>query len=435
MLAYHFPPVGGAGVQRAVKFARYLGEFGYDAVVLTGNGQAEGRWTPRDETLLEELPPGLDVLRLAAPEPPRSTGFRATRERWLGTRTRFARWWTSGLTAAARQLPPVDLILTTMSPFESAEVAAEIAARLHVPWVADLRDPWALDEMRVYPTALHRKLEESRMRSALASADAIVMNTREAAQRLAERFPEFHGRFVTSIPNGFDSADFSSHVTPRVDAAFRIVHAGYLHTDLGREDRFVRRLLGGSTQKASRKARSLLYLSEAIFRLRRREPELAGALEIHVAGVLSESDRSMLPADLLHAHGYLPHRGAIELMRSADLLFLPMHDLAPGRRATIVPGKTYEYLATGRPLLAALPDGDARDVVAQVPGAFLCRPTDIAGMERILEKLLRKRTTAEPPSGPSEGFLAQFERRHLAGRLADVFDRVLAEPQGPTVPS
>ena len=69
---------------------------------------------------------------------------------------------------------------------------------------------------------------------------------------------------------------------------------------------------------------------------------------------------------------FIPHAGTIELMRSADLLFLPMHDLPPGRRAGLVPQKTYEYLAARRPILAAVPDGDARDLleasgVAAVP--------------------------------------------------------------------
>ena len=61
-------------------------------------------------------------------------------------------------------------------------------------------------------------------------------------------------------------------------------------------------------------------------------------------------------------------------MRSADLLFLPMHDLPPGRRAGLVPYKTYEYLAAERPILAAVPDGDARDILSRVSHATLCRP-------------------------------------------------------------
>src|SRR5206468_12100930 len=113
-------------------------------------------------------------------------------------------------------------------------------------------------------------------------------------------------------------------------------------------------------------------------------PELRSTVEVHLAGPLSERDRLSLPEDLVRYHGYLPHAQAVALMRSADLLFLPLHDLPPGTRARIVPGKTYEYLASGRPILAAVPDGDALDLLARMPGCHICRPTDVAAMLNLI---------------------------------------------------
>lgn len=425
LLAYHFPPVGGAGVQRTVKFARYLRDFGYDATVVTGSGRNESRWTPTDETLLEEVSASV-VRRIAIPEPARPGGLRARRERWFRSRTQFARWWFAGSRGAARTASSVDLVLATMSPFESAEAAAAISRDLGVPWVADLRDPWALDEMQVYPTGLHRRMELAKMRRDLGSAAAIVMNTPEAARRLTDKFEEFRGERVTTIPNGFDPADFDRPIPPRTDTAFRIVHAGYLHADLAEEESHVRRLLRGSAQGVERRARSLAYLCEAVRRLRERKPALVDRLELHVAGVLSDADRRTLPNDLVRAHGYVPHVQAVDLMRSADLLFLPMHDLPPGRRATIVPGKTYEYLAARRPILAALPDGDARDLLSLTPAAMVCRPTDVNAMETTLDELLRGAAPHDRLFEPRTSLLTRFERPHLAGELAAVFDRALA---------
>src|SRR2546428_12326877 len=114
-----------------------------------------------------------------------------------------------------------------MSPFESADVAARVGDALGVPWVADLRDPWALDEMVVYPTGIHRRLARRRMRKALESASAVVMNTPEATRRLQEAFSLGPTPIVT-ITNGFDAEDFSLDEPARSDEAFRIVHAGYL---------------------------------------------------------------------------------------------------------------------------------------------------------------------------------------------------------------
>ena len=110
--------------------------------------------------------------------------------------------------------------------------------------------------------------------------------------------------------------------------------------------------------------RSHVYLLEAVERLRATDPELAASIEIHLAGVLTDSDREIASACLdVQLHGYVTHAESIELMRTADLLFLPMQNLPAGTRATIVPGKTYEYLASGTPILAAVPDGDARDIL------------------------------------------------------------------------
>ena len=87
--------------------------------------------------------------------------------------------------------------------------AARRSRRLGIPWVADLRDPWALDEMMIYPTALHRA-RDAAMRALLASAAAIVMNTPEAARRLPSDASRRSRRTVVTIPNGFDAADFDA---------------------------------------------------------------------------------------------------------------------------------------------------------------------------------------------------------------------------------
>ena len=85
--------------------------------------------------------------------------------------------------------------------------------------------------------------------------------------------------------------------------------------------------------------------------------------------MLSDRDLDVVGgASIVETPGYLAHDETVALLRSADLLFLPMHDLPEGRRATIVPGKTYEYLASRRLILAVVPDGDARDLLAHADG-------------------------------------------------------------------
>ena len=431
--SYHFPPTGGSGAQRPARLVRYLPEAGYDPVVVTAPGPAEERWTPTDDRLQLDLPPGIVVHRLAGPEPASSIGWRHRTERWLRLRDAWTRSWIDGSTALGIEVAreaDVDLVYAWMQPYPSGEAAAQIAAAIDKPWVADLGDPWALDEMMIYPTGLHRRLELRLMRRVLGSAAAIVMSTAEAARRVREAFPELTSKILLAIPNGFDATEFAQESAPRVDDAFRIVHTGYLHTELGyRQSRTaaLRRVLGGAVDGVDILGRSPVFLIEAVERVRRDHPELAERLEVHFAGVLSPRDLDVAwrsPATRIH--GFVSHEESRALMRTADLLFLPMHDLPTGARATVVPGKTYEYVASGRPILAAVPDGDARDLLLAAGTAYLCRPKDVDGIAAaIVEAYERSRAGRATPVPPAS-LLRRYDYRGLARELASVFDQLLS---------
>ena len=100
VLAYHFPPIGGAGAQRPLKIVRALPDFGYEPIVITGPGPTADRWTPADATLGGEIT--CEVRRIAAPEPLPSRGWRGRAERALALEGPWASWWR---TEAAK--PPV----------------------------------------------------------------------------------------------------------------------------------------------------------------------------------------------------------------------------------------------------------------------------------------------------------------------------------------
>jgi glycosyltransferase involved in cell wall biosynthesis len=167
-----------------------------------------------------------------------------------------------------------------------------------------------------------------------------------------------------------------------------------------------------------------VYVLQAVDRLRADEPELAARLEVHLAGVLTDVDLLHARSPAVRLHGYLSHADTLELLRTADALFLPMQDLPPGTRATIVPGKTYEYLAAGRPILAAVPEGDARDILRDAGAAWLCRPADVDEMISILRVALVAHRAGERQPAPRPEVVERFEYRRLAGELAAVFDGV-----------
>lgn len=424
VLAYHFPPVGGAGVQRSARFVRYLPEHGWEPVVVTGPLGSVGDAYLVDPTLGDDLPPELDVHRIDGPEPALREGWSARAERVFRRPSPWARWWDDRVTAAGRVVENVGIVFASMSPFESCAPAARLASLHGVPWVADLRDPWALDEMRVYPSRVHRSLEARHMRSSLASAAAVIMNTPEAMKALVAAFPELADR-AFAITNGFDGEDFADVPEPSTDDVFRIVHTGTLHTTFGLRQRSagpLRRALGGAVDDVDVLARSHVFLLEAVDLLLRQRPDLRRQVEIHLAGEMDTADSAAVDTDTVIRHGYLAHDAAVRLMCSADLLFLPMHGLPAGHRARIVPGKTYEYLASRRPILAAVPEGDARDLLLRAGSAFVCGPSDVAGMAEAIGTQIDRKRSGKAAVEPDVRVLAGYERRALTTRLAEVFD-------------
>ena len=430
LIAFHYPPIGGAGVQRNVQLVRRLPEHGYRPIVLTGPAPPDYRWTPHDASFTEPAATPT-VHRLEGQEPPHGVPWEARLERWARVPARWQRWWSANLLEGALTLPEdVELVRASLAPYAIGPAVVELARRLGKPLVLDLEDPWALDEMMVYPTRGHRRLELRKMRRVLSEADAVVMNTREAARRVVETFPELAGRVVRAIPNSFDPTDFEGSASTRGDGRFRIVHTGSLHMDLGLRHRGaspLRRGLGGHVDGVDFLPRSHVFLVEALQRLLQARPDLRDVVGVHFAGVLTDAEQQSLQGvGAVTLHGFLSHGETIALVRSADLLFLPMQDLPPGRRATIVPQKTYEYVASGRPILAAVPDGDARDLLTNAGTAQLCRPSDADAMARILELEIDRWRSGAEPAPPRPDVLARCSAPRLVSDMADLFDDVLA---------
>ena len=422
LISRFFPPIGGAGVHRTVGSVRHLRDHGYEPVVVTGRGEQRGRWDAQDPELLERLPRDVEIHRITGSEPQGPTGVRAKIARLSPGPDRWVTWWIDQCVELGRRAgADADAIIVSCAPYETALVGERLSAALGKPWIADLEDPWALDEMRLHPTGLHHALDLRRMRRALATASAVVMAAPEAAVRVRQAMPDLADRVVVGIPIGFERDDFQGAREPRDDGKLRIVHTGSMHTDFGlrlRRTRRRRRLLGGTQPGLDILTRSHVFLIEAIEAL---EPAQRDRIELHLAGALTDGDRAVAERhDFVRMPGLLAHRETVALMRSADLLFLPMHDLPPGTRAGLIPYKTFEYLAAERPILAAVPDGDVRDMLSPLEHVTLVRPADVGAMTAALREAIAGRGRNGSPA-PRE-----LERRACVARIAGVLDQVVA---------
>ncbi|WP_193210598.1 glycosyltransferase [Luteolibacter marinus] len=434
-IAYHFPPAGGGGVQRSLKFVKYLPEFGYLPTVLTIEAPDDRRWTPKDQAMLDEVPESVRIHRVSIPDEVHvpSKIERAFRE-LFGLRSRFGKIWKDRVVEEGTKMAGAerfDFIFVSMSPFDGADAAAEISRRTGIPWVADLRDPWALDEFQLHRTRWHRELERSQMKKSLESARLIIMNTPESARRVRSIFPEFGFDRVVHLTNGYDASDFEGDVEPIGRDYFNIVHSGYFHAESGLGERgrkWQYRFLGRSVPGVERLSRSHYYLLQALERWLLEAPDISSEVRIHCVGVLSATDRRLIeesPAkSLFHCSGYLSHAECLRFVRDADLLFLPMHTLPPGMKAGIVPGKTYEYMAAGRPILATLPDSDARDFVECAGSATVVPPGDVTQLMASLKKCHERWRSGEGNCDWNSDYVRKFERKNLTSELANYLDQV-----------
>lgn len=427
VVAYYFPPDGGAGTQRAAKFCKYLPEFGWQTAVVTrGTGGQGGEWTPPDPTLNADIPGVTEILRVAVPAEYSGIALKRPRvdrhQMWIGAA------YTAILEWVGKR--PVDAVFVTMSPFSLAHLGNALASALQVPVVFDLRDPWALDGWPTYATWWHWLRDRRFMHRTLVGASGIIANTTEANRALLSDIRGLEPHRVVTIPNGFDAEDFGATHRHVPSDRFVIAHVGSLHSYVlypsPRPVDRLKRLVKYRPEPIRPEGRTLLFLLRAIERLRiERHPAGSKALIILAGETDEATEKTIRDAGMesfVQILGYRPHKEAVQWLQRADALFLPLHGLPPGRRARIVPGKTYEYLASGRPILGCVPEGDARDLIEKSGGACAdpCDDAEIAVALRRLYELAHM-----PPSPPPE-WLQMYERRTLSGRLATFLDHIIA---------
>ena len=435
ILSYYFPPDGGPGTQRALKFSKYLPDFGWSPIVVTRTEERErNRWEPEDKSLEGEIGEETTVIRVApAPGeiPP-----------WVEECPTIgpARDWIGPACEAAeriiREAQPA-AVLITMSPFDLSFIGQRIAQATDVPVVVDLRDPWALDGWRVQSNRSGWSADFRIMSDTLTGASAVIANTPEARRAFLSEIGGLEPDRVGVIPNGFDAEDFGAldGARPaRNPARFRLVHTGTLHCAhmlrLRGLSGFLRRLKQFRPEPIDPTGRTIEPLMRAVALLDRDHHPLVEKLDIVLTGTVDDATKRLVDkaglARTVHYAGYLSHQDSVASLIAADALFLPLHALPPGHRSRIVPGKTYEYLAAGKPILGCLPDGDARDLVERSGLGYLADPIDPHSIQDALIRLYRDWDGGGLDDARPAEWVNDYERRALTQNLADLLDHVIA---------
>jgi glycosyltransferase involved in cell wall biosynthesis len=323
----------------------------------------------------------------------------------------------------------------TMSPFTTARAGMELKRRTGLPLVFDLRDPWALDETRIYPTRWHAARDMVAMRRALSAADRVVMNTPQSAAAAQEMLGG-PAEKVVAITNGYDAADFGhGDQAPAARDVLRIVHTGMFHAELAgvwddvRAGRGVMSKIKHARRPINLWTRTPRYLLEAMEVAVRRGEIPDGKLELVLVGELSAADRAMVEgspvAKSVRMLGYRSHGESVAWLESADLLFLPLHAPLDGGPTLVVPGKAYEYLGSGRPILAMCPAGDMRDFVMGTQSGIVTAGDEVSGAADALVTFYKAKQDGRAVVRQDRAAVERFERRQLTQRLAEVLDQVM----------
>lgn len=433
-VSYLFPPVGGVGVQRVLKWVKYLPEHGWSPSVLTALNPSVPLF---DESLLQQVPQST-VVRLAKTYEPSYAAKTAVAGEASspGLISRLKSAVKAPLIKTAKSLLqpdpqilwrpnavregykllraiPHDVIVATGPPFSSFLVGATLSKRTGVPLVLDYRDEWSISNANweqkrpgKIASAVQKRMEDHALRSA-----SLVLGTTPRGADEFRRQAEEAGSDaeVSYIWNGFDIEDFPTILnTNKPDLGhgvdrFRLTFTGTLWT-LNSVQGFVDGVL-----KLSESSPHLLEELELVF-AGRRMPDQDVLLDKLEA----------LPVKITRL-GFVPHAEAAQLMRSSDALLLPT-SMANGLER-VVCAKTFEYLASGRPIFCVSKPGDQMDAVQVSPASVCAAANDPTAVASGLAELIERHRVGgvEFP----EPDLSLFDRRKLAGDLASHLDDLL----------
>lgn len=411
MIAFHFPPLhGSSGIQRTLKFAKYLPEHGWEPLVLTAHPRAYGQ-TGGDQ--LGDLPEHTVVRRAFACDASRHFAMFGRYPGWLAQPDRWFSWAAgavpAGLLMIRRYRP--QLIWSTY-PIATAHVIGRALHRLSgLPWIADFRDPM-LDDYYP-PDALTRRMRLHVETRTLQCCAAAVVTTPGVLRRYRERYP---GSKATLIENGYDEADFAQLAPQRpATQCFTLLHSGLVYPSERDPSAFLQ-ALGELARDGA--------LHAARFRVVLRAPGHEDWLKDRIAHYGA--------AGIVEIAPHLGYREALAEMASADGLLV----LQATSCNEQIPAKLYEYLRARRPVLALTDAGGDTAATLQAAGIDTIAPLDsVHDIKRALQRFIEDARTGAAPLA-SEAAIASCSRRMRTAQLAALMEEVCyANAQSTAEPS
>ncbi len=422
IICYYWPPAGGPGVQRWLKFVKYLRDFDIEPVVYVPENP---HYPIQDKSLVQGIPQGITIIKKRIWEPygmaslfskkdtsQISSGIikAESKQSFLQRLMLFVRgnlfipdarnWWVKPSVNYLKKYlkgNPVDYLITTGPPHSLHLIGLQLKRKTGLPWLADFRDPWTeigyQKKLKLTQAAQkkHKRLEKQ----VLQEADHILV-TSFATQKL---FKAKTQRPVSCITNGYDSESLPEI---NLDASFTLAHIGSLLED-----------------------RNPKILWEVLHELKTEISGFKHDFKLKLAGKVSAAVVASIKAEGLSENldllGYLSHPEALRLQRSSQLLVLI--EINAKETQLIIPGKLFEYLSAGRPILAIGPqESDIKTLIAEANAGDYFTYDNKQELKTVIADYYKAFKTTGIIQRETDIF--QYSRRNLTKDLADILHQL-----------
>jgi glycosyltransferase involved in cell wall biosynthesis len=405
--------MGLSGVQRTLKFIKYMKKYNWEPTVITTGKVA---YFAHDASLLKELEEtGIRIIRTGANDPNSLLSHMGTVKppgeflRKLLNRISQTVFipdnkisWAKKAYKAASQLlsnEHFDVIFVTVPPFSAFKMAAELKKKSKVPLFVDYRDLWYDSYLSFYPTPVHKYLNKRMEYKALKSADKIIVTNRKIKELLIKVYKFLTFEDLVIIPHGYDAADFTSVTPAPSNKKMILTYSGIFYEH--------------NTPK---------HFFTAFSKLKKEHPQVAGDIELHFVGHIGKKNmkliRSLNLEQFIVNHGYLNHNEAVAKLMASNVLWMMLGKWK--HSDTILPGKLMEYIGSGKPFIACLPDGAAKSIAASYGAAFITPPDNSEEIKNAILKVYDLYSKNKLPV-PNEEFIKQYDREYLTELLTKEF--------------
>jgi len=410
VVAYYFPPMGLSGVQRTLKFVKYMKNYDWEPTVITTGSVG---YFAHDESLSKEAESSdIRIIRIGAKDPNAMLSkfgtIRPPRESIRKILSRISQaifipdnkisWSKLALQKVKKLLKNeyFDALYVTVPPFSSFYYLRKLKKKFDIPIMVDYRDLWYGSYFAFYPTPVHKTLHKRMEYLSLKTADKIIVTNRKIKEKLIKTYKFLTFNDVVIIPHGFDPQDFENvQPEPKFNDKMIVTYSGIF--------------MEYNTPK---------YFLYAFKKLVTERPDLASKIQLNFIGYLGKENKALVTKlnleEFVKELGYMNHKEAVKKIISSDVLWLMV-----GKKRNIdaiLPGKLLEYMGSQKPIIGCVPDGVAKMTLEEYGASFITEPYDVGEIKNTLIKVYELYKKNELPK-PDENILQKYRRDVLTGQL------------------